>query len=238
VKICPKNKKPEAKISISCDKKLCRKDARGLVHAALDQNQSHATLCDGQVQEATEYATTGGDFPPPENLKTLHSNFDICRNFQRIKMKFYILIMKILYSNSATFQKCSVCARFDVSCLSSEGREHPWTLETSSINTTLLSHQWSKVYSQETMPGDRNSILCSHCVNFTFTWGYCRLLFKSFCILCSVPYRCLSFTTKFSRCKGNSKFTRASKLLGVVQVVLAKVARPNHNWWQTWPNHL
>jgi len=180
----------------------------------------------------------GGGFPPPENLKTLHSNFDICRNFQRIKMKFYILIMKILYSNSATFQKCSVCARFDVSCLSSEGREHPWTLETSSINTTLLSHQWSKVYSQETMPGDRNSILCSHCVNFTFTWGYCRLLFKSFCILCSVPYRCLSFTAKFSRCKGNSKFTRASKLLGVVQVVLAKVARPNHNWWQTWPNHL
>jgi len=30
---------------------------------------------------------------PPEIFKTLHSNFDICRNFQRIKMKFYIIIM-------------------------------------------------------------------------------------------------------------------------------------------------
>ena len=29
---------------------------------------------------------------PTENFKTLHSNFDICRNFQRIKMKLYILI--------------------------------------------------------------------------------------------------------------------------------------------------
>jgi len=29
----------------------------------------------------------------PENFKTLHSNFDICRNFQTIKMKFYILII-------------------------------------------------------------------------------------------------------------------------------------------------
>jgi len=30
---------------------------------------------------------------PLENFKTLHSNFDICRNFQRIKMKFYTLII-------------------------------------------------------------------------------------------------------------------------------------------------
>jgi len=30
---------------------------------------------------------------PPEIFKTLHSNFDICRNFQRIKMKFFILIV-------------------------------------------------------------------------------------------------------------------------------------------------
>jgi len=30
---------------------------------------------------------------PPEIFKTLHSNFDICRNLQRIKMKFYILII-------------------------------------------------------------------------------------------------------------------------------------------------
>jgi len=28
---------------------------------------------------------------PPGNFKTLHSNFDIYRNCQRIKMKFYIL---------------------------------------------------------------------------------------------------------------------------------------------------
>jgi len=30
---------------------------------------------------------------PPEIFKTLHINFVICRNFQRIKMKFYILII-------------------------------------------------------------------------------------------------------------------------------------------------
>ena len=29
----------------------------------------------------------------PKIFKTFHSNFDICRNFQRIKMKFYILII-------------------------------------------------------------------------------------------------------------------------------------------------
>jgi len=29
----------------------------------------------------------------PEIFKTLHRNFDICRNFQRIKMKFHILII-------------------------------------------------------------------------------------------------------------------------------------------------
>ena len=34
-----------------------------------------------------------GAFANPEIFKTLHSNFDICRNFQRIKMKFYILII-------------------------------------------------------------------------------------------------------------------------------------------------
>jgi len=32
----------------------------------------------------------GGGICPPEIFKILHSNFDICRNFQRIKMKFYI----------------------------------------------------------------------------------------------------------------------------------------------------
>jgi len=33
---------------------------------------------------------TRGAFASPEIFKTLHSNFDICRIFQRIKMKFYI----------------------------------------------------------------------------------------------------------------------------------------------------
>ena len=28
---------------------------------------------------------------PPLNFKTLHSNFDICRNFKRVKMNFYIV---------------------------------------------------------------------------------------------------------------------------------------------------
>jgi len=47
-------------------------------------------------------ATRGrGIWPPPEILKTLHSNFDICRNFQRIKMNFYIPI--ILKKSSWTF---------------------------------------------------------------------------------------------------------------------------------------
>jgi len=38
-------------------------------------------------------ATRGGKMPPPEIIKTLQSNFDICRNFQRIKIKFYVLII-------------------------------------------------------------------------------------------------------------------------------------------------
>jgi len=51
-----------------------------------------------------------------------------------------------------------------------------YALEKSIINAALLSHQWSKVCSQKTMPGDRNSILCSQCLSFTFGWGYCRIL--------------------------------------------------------------
>ena len=49
------------------------------------------------------------------------NKFDICRIFQRIEMNFYILIMKIFYSNSENFQNCCVWLRFDfVSCLSCE----------------------------------------------------------------------------------------------------------------------
>ena len=41
-----------------------------------------------------------GAFAPPEIFKILHGNFDICRNFQRIKKKFYILsIFKKSYCN-------------------------------------------------------------------------------------------------------------------------------------------
>jgi len=50
------------------------------------------------------------------------------------------------------------CVRFHiVSCLSSE-EEFAYTLETSTIYTMLLSHQWSKVCSRETLPGYRNGI--------------------------------------------------------------------------------
>jgi len=37
-----------------------------------------------------------GEFDPPEIFETLHGNFDICRNFQRIKIKFCILIVRNL----------------------------------------------------------------------------------------------------------------------------------------------
>jgi len=43
--------------------------------------------------EAEHARNQGGAFAPTEIFKTLHSNFDICRNFQRIKMKSYILII-------------------------------------------------------------------------------------------------------------------------------------------------
>jgi len=36
---------------------------------------------------------TFGAFAPPRNFEVLHNNFDICRNFQRIKVNFYILII-------------------------------------------------------------------------------------------------------------------------------------------------
>ena len=34
--------------------------------------------------------------------------------------------------------------------------------------------------------GWQKQLLRSQCVSFMFAWGYCRLLFKNFCILCSV----------------------------------------------------
>jgi len=53
-------------------------------------------------------------------------------------------------------------------------------LETSTRNTVLWSHQWSKVCSRETMHGDGNGILCLYCASSTFACGYCRLLFQVF----------------------------------------------------------
>jgi len=69
-----------------------------------------------------------------------------------------------------------VCVRFNfVSCFSSEKRV---CIDSRNVNynTVVLSYQWSKPCRQETIPGDRNNILCTHCVSFTFAWGYCRLL--------------------------------------------------------------
>jgi len=44
-----------------------------------------------------------------------------------MKVKFYILIMKIVYSNYKNIQKCSVCQRFDfIFCLSSEEKRLHW----------------------------------------------------------------------------------------------------------------
>ena len=58
------------------------------------------SLISRKLVEGKRYIYTGaqpggafGAFAPPEIFKTLHSNFDICRNFERIKMKFYIPII-------------------------------------------------------------------------------------------------------------------------------------------------
>jgi len=51
----------------------------------------------GTNRRATE---GGGAFAPPEIFKAFHSDFDICRNFQRIKMKiFFLIIFKKSYWN-------------------------------------------------------------------------------------------------------------------------------------------
>jgi len=61
----------------------------------------------------------GGHLPSPKFFKTLYSNFDILRNFQRIKMKAFFILLFVYYSEK--FRKCCVCVSFDfVSCLSSE----------------------------------------------------------------------------------------------------------------------
>jgi len=49
--------------------------------------------CDQTLRSRRAIRGALGIFASPENFKTLYSNFDICRNFQRIKMKCYILII-------------------------------------------------------------------------------------------------------------------------------------------------
>ena len=62
--------------------------------------------------------------------------------------------------HSENFQKCSVCLRLILFfAYIFWGREFAQTFATSTINTALLSHQWSKACSQSTMPGDRNCTL-------------------------------------------------------------------------------
>jgi len=61
------------------------------------------------------------------------------------------------------------------------------------------------------MPGDRNSILCSHCVSFTFVCGHCRLLLKNFCILCPVLNRLLGVHSQALTLQRKFKFHKDSK---------------------------
>jgi len=64
-------------------------------------NTFSATYCFRPVAKATrgQARNQGGIWG-----KALHSNFDICRNFQRIKMKFYIVIIfKKPYWNFSLF---------------------------------------------------------------------------------------------------------------------------------------
>jgi len=66
---------------------------------------------------------TFGAFTPSDNFKTLHNTYDICRKLQRTKMKFHILIIKILYSDDEDFHKCSVRVRFHIVSYLSSGEE-------------------------------------------------------------------------------------------------------------------
>ena len=63
------------------------------IHAVTTKILSHDV--GNNTRHMTENNASGtqlGGHLPPEIFKALHSNFDICRNFQRIKMKFFILM--------------------------------------------------------------------------------------------------------------------------------------------------
>jgi len=100
--------------------------------------------------------------------------------------------------HSENFQKYGVCVRFDfVSCLSSE--EESWH----TVHSRNVNNQYCIVITpveQSLQPVEygwwQKQHLCSHCVSFTFAWGYYRLLLKNFCILCSVLNRWWGFTAK------------------------------------------
>jgi len=51
------------------------------------------TCAKHKTRRAIRGEGTFAAFAPPEIFKTLHRNFKICRNFQRIKMKFYVLVI-------------------------------------------------------------------------------------------------------------------------------------------------
>ena len=68
------------------------------------------------ISECRHVRNKGGTFAAPEIFKTLHSNFDICKNFQRIKMKFYdLIIFKKSYGNSSLFCSLNIISLQDLS---------------------------------------------------------------------------------------------------------------------------
>jgi len=59
----------------------------------MSANYNSPTIGTNLCKRATRGGGHLGHFPPPENFKTVYSNFDSCKSFQRIKTKFYILII-------------------------------------------------------------------------------------------------------------------------------------------------
>ena len=73
-------------------------------------------------------------------------------NFIFDSWNFYILILKFFRNAACVY----TLILFPAYLLRKRVAQ---SFEKSAINIVLLSHQWSKVSSQETTPGDRNSIL-------------------------------------------------------------------------------
>jgi len=78
--------------------------ARNTLRKALKMGRCLACLPLKTPQQARNQGGGIWGICHPEIFKTLRSNFDICRNFQRIKMRFYILIIfKKSYWNFGIF---------------------------------------------------------------------------------------------------------------------------------------